>query len=294
MRGSGANETDAAFTAGNALSYLDNICRTEPAWCGVWRQRLALKCAVMGLRLLGRTEDESQLRDALLLRRDCDDPGPAGNVYLAHKRLATVGTTLRSDTLREIAKLFSLKWDEKLVALLGVTEGLLKSPRTIPFAVAELVRVAYSLRPDAEILAWWLADWLVAGKLAWNHAVPLLTAQRYGAAFQTVGGRGRVRPDDEAFTRAVCFAIVDACNDAVQLAGDISRRASQLQFVARGVRTKGADKVILQLLSDDALSASAPGLELSRWASRRLFERLEQLGGIRELSGRTTFRIYGL
>lgn len=52
--------------------------------------------------------------------------------------------------------------------------------------------------------------------------------------------------------------------------------------------------MIDRLLSDDAVPGSLSTKTLSRWASLRLFGRLTQLDAARELTGRTTFQLYGL
>src|SRR5690349_5086510 len=88
QRGRDINESDAAFAAGSALKSLDDLLRSDPAWAGCWRSRQALKCAAAAVRLSGRNEDEAALRDAVLLTVPGDDPGPAGNMFLAFKRLA--------------------------------------------------------------------------------------------------------------------------------------------------------------------------------------------------------------
>lgn len=280
--------------AGGALSPLDEIVRMEPEWIGVWRQRLALKCAAAAVRLAGRTEDEAALRDAWLLRRPDDDPGPSGQILSAWRRLASRPTPLDITNLEAIAGLLNIRWDDALASLAGDFEEIRLAGPAAPFAAAGIIAKAFSIRTDAEMLGWWLADLLLADKLRWPVPVPLMMGQRFSAVFRGESGRGRIRPSDEGFERAVCLALVQAAADAIRLAAEIARRAERLTAITPKLRAKGAGDAIRLLLSEDAVSGSLQTARLSRFASRRLFDRLQQLDAVRELSGRPTFRIYGL
>ena len=287
-------EADAALAAGVALKALDDIVRSDPAWGGCWRARQALRCATQAIRLLGREEDAAALRDAILLAAPGDDPGPGGRVYLAYKSLTSRRPAVKSSSLAELAERLSVRWDDKAAKTLDLYDEAVQSGRSAPFAAASLVSAICAERPDAEVLAWWLADRAIAEILGWDRPVPLLMAERYGTAFRIFGGRGRVRPGDEAFPRSVCLALAAGAAEAIGLANDVARRAERFSAITPKVRTKGAATVFRQILDDDAVSAAAPGSGLSRWASRRLFDRLETLGAVRELSGRANFRTYGL
>lgn len=287
-------ESDAAFAAGIALKSLDDLIRADPPWLGCWRDRLALKSATVAARMLGRSEDEHALRDAVLLTTPGDDPGPAGKLFLATRMLARRSGTLTTPFVREVAELMGMKWDDGLASIPDLVDSANQSGRAAPFAVADLITAISAVRPDAEMMALGLAELVLAQKLNWPKPVPLLLSERFGPAFRTIGGRGRVLPGEPAYPKAICLALVDGVELALRSGGEIDRRAARLMEIASKVRTKGAEPVIRRLLSEDAVSASAPGSDLSRWAANRLFERLESFEAVRELSGRASFRIFGL
>ncbi|MCW1410782.1 MULTISPECIES: DUF1403 family protein [Rhizobium] len=294
LRASGQSESDAAFAAGIALKSLDDLVRADPPWLGCWRDRLALKSAVVAARMLGRTEEESAIRDAVLLTAVGDDPGPVGKLFLATRMLARRSGTLTTPFLKELAEQLGIKWDDCLASIPDMVDSTNQSGRAAPFAVADLITAISAVRPDAEVLALGVADAVLARKLNWQKPVPLLLPERFGAAFRTIGGRGRVRAGEPGYPKAISLALVDGVDAALRSATEIDRRAQRLLSILPKLRTKGAEPVICRLLTEDAVPASAPGSALSRWAATRLFERLERFEAVRELSGRSSFRIFGL
>lgn len=294
QRGEVQRDVDAGYLAGSALNSLDNLVRSTPVWAGVWRQRLALKSAAAATRLVGRTEEESALRDAQLFRAAGDDPGPAGRVLLAWRRLAGRSTAIDEEVVRSIADLLELKWDEALAEVVANAEDLAASARPAPVVAAELAAELYRVRPEAELLALWLADAVLALKFRWPVPVPLLIGQVASSLFKTSELRRRVRPGGEGWGRAVMLGYAQAAAEACDLGADLGRRSLRLVEVAPKLRAKGSAEVVKLLLDDDALPASWSGAKLSARGARRLFERLQDLGAVRELSGRPTFRLYGL
>jgi len=293
-RGRDINETDAAFAAGIAMKSLDDLIRADPPWLGCWRDRLALKSAAVAAKMLGRTEEESALLDAVLLTVAGDDPGPAGKLFLATRMLIRRSGPVTTSFVKDIADLSGLRWDDGLASIPDIVDSAIQSGRAAPFAVADLITAISAVRPDAEVLALGLAEAVLAHKLSWPKSVPLLLPERFGPSFRTIGGRGRVRPGEPAYPKAICMALVDGVEAALRSAVEIERRAARLLAVVPKLRTKGAGPVIRRLLNDGAVPASVPGSSLSRWAANRLFERLEGFEAVRELSGRSSFRIFGL
>ncbi|WP_245446306.1 DUF1403 family protein [Metarhizobium album] len=71
-----------------------------------------------------------------------------------------------------------LAWDDRLVSAVDHADDALQSGRPASLAAVDLVSAIYAARPDAERLAWMLADLPIAARLKWDFAVSLLMAQR--------------------------------------------------------------------------------------------------------------------
>jgi hypothetical protein len=287
-------EAEAAFLAGAALARLDAVVRENPPWAGAWRQRLALRAAAASVARAGRSEDEAALRDALHLTRSGADPGPAGRRLLAWRALTTGSVGQWRSAIAVAADALGLPGDDALQAAIDAAEACAEGHRLAPFAAVRTLELASrTLGGDrggaGELLAAWLADSVLAQKLNWPFALPLLAAPLFASA-----GRRAPTDSDGAETTRILFAWAKGAGHACDLAAELRRRAQQLAEAAPKLRAKGAKAALQALLDQDSLAAATPIAGLSERGTRRLFERLVALGAIRELTGRATFRLYGL
>ena len=285
---------EAAFQAGAALAALDARVRADARaapFSGAWRRRLALKAAAASARIARRGEDEASLRDALLLRHGGDDPGPAGRLLVAWRGLDR-SAPLTDDSVFYLAETLSLTVDDALRGAIAEVQQLATTAAAAPLAAAQAARMVMAQRPDAEILSLWLADAVLAARLSWLLPLPLI-AGALGHPSLRSGGR-RPHPGDATWTLTCCLAYGRAAAEACDLFAALGRSAQNLLAVAPRLRARGAGAVIKTLLDEDAVLASARRGAISDRGARRLFDRLVALGGVRELTGRPTFRLYGL
>jgi hypothetical protein len=289
-------EAEASFLAGAALARLDLHVRDNAPWAGAWRQRLALRAAAACVARAGRGEDEAALRDAFHLTRSGGDPGPAGRRLLAWRALTSGSAGQWRAMFARAAELLEIPNNEALHAAIAAAEACIAGPRLAPFAASRAYHHARrALAPagragEGDLLAAWLADAVLAQKLNWPFALPFLAEPLYSAA----GRRPAVEFDEGAETLRILSGYARAAAQAGDLVSDLSRRAQVLIDASPKLRAKGAGAALRALLDDESLSASTKIPGLSDRGARRLFDRLVALGAIRELTGRESFRLYGL
>jgi Protein of unknown function (DUF1403) len=306
-RGVGPNP---AFFAGAGLALFDAILRSgadggEPDFAGCLRQRLALRAAESCATLSRLREDVRALRDAEHLATGVET-SPGGRLHRLFRLCAA--TSLRLDQATLARAMGHLDLPEIDVGSLA--QSLSASLRGVPDPLAAAALSSATVMNfcggasviDAEILALWSADVALASRLGWPRPVPLLAvvipqpSLRRGAGAGAREKASRPRPLDDDWADTVASAYALAAAEAYALASDLSRRAMRLATVAPKLRARGATRVVDMLLADDGVtpSAAAVRVKMSDRAARRLFDRLVFLGAARELTGRDSFRIYGI
>lgn len=246
-------------------------------------------------------EDEGALRDAEHLSGSGADPGPAGRLHRLWRGLASGPARLNGEGLQAALDLLGSPPARDAELLLAAVENL-ASETSNPLAAATLAAsfvmgdASDVRRPEVEILALWAADLVLAARLKWSAPVPLVATKILDPVLRRGASGKRPRPGNPHWQEAAAKAYALAATEAYALAADLARRADRLLAVAPKLRAKGASTVIDMLLGDDAVTPAraAASAGLSDRAARRLFDRLVELGAVRELSDRPSFRMYGL
>tara|TARA_R110000851_G_scaffold163275_3_gene307108 strand:- start:2079 stop:2912 length:834 start_codon:yes stop_codon:yes gene_type:complete len=263
---------DVAFLSGAALSHLHLVLGYQPVHQPLLRDRLALCAAEACVAFSGRLERAGELRDVVHMLRPGDLPGPAGETYLAW-RLATE----RPVTVKALVRALPELQGDQIASWLDAGQGAPVS------RAAMVLEAVLNDAPRAEVPALVLADATLAQALGWDHVVPLLAAGLK---------RSDMRKRGEDLRSACHRALVSSAVDAVRLSTDLARRAAHLKAVAPKLRAKGAEAAVEMFLAQDAVAPAA--LPLPDRSARRLCDRLVDLGAVRELTGRDTFRLYGI
>jgi hypothetical protein len=292
----------AAFAAGAGLALFDAALRTQPQIAGVLRNRLALGAAAACAAMLRLREDACCLRDAEHFTKPGADPGPAGRLHRLWRLFAARPARIDGKILRAAGDLLGLDPNAGLEDLATALDSCAKEGRNPLTATALAATLAlrelpkHAPRLEAEILALWVADVVLASRLGWEQPVPLITAAIGHPSLHIMPGERRPRPEDHDWLWSCTKAYALAAQDAYAVAADLVRRSERLRLAAPKLRSKAAGRAVALLLTEDAVTPAmaAKAAGMSDRASRRLFDRLAGLGAVRELSGRPNFRLYGL
>lgn len=292
-RGSSDLPDEVAFVAGAALSHLDLVLKGQQNALpmGVFCDRLAMRAAMACLKLEGRSDSEAVLRDAVCLTRAGDAYGPSGDMFVLWRKV--VHTRLSASKAMDHMIGHFPPHLAKLVSDLN----LFRRRDGTPFAQAGAVlSEIISAAPHNETFALMLADVVLSREMGWSYTVPLL------GPVVSRGNMHNMISDPSLTPQILQPHVIPACDRALQLANDVLRRAHKITAITPKLRSKAATDAVHVFLTYDAVSPStmlSPRVfgtktPMTDRAARRLCDRLVELGVARELTGRSSFRLYGL
>jgi len=289
-----------AFLAGSALAVLDSLVSdpTHGVPLKLLVNRLGLKAAVATSKLEGRLAREADIRDAYHLTPVGDDGrharGPDGDL-LAFWRGAVTTRLTGADWQAGIGNLIAPHFEADIAPWIesGLTHAATQTPL---LGCVCVLRTVLQFDDRAERVACLLSDMVLARALNWPVLLPI-TARKLNKASL----RALIEGDDQA-QQAVQACILQSVQNTIAMARDLTHRASALITVAPKLRARGSDAAVGVFLSEDAVAPSTmlsptirgTSIAMTDRAARRFCDRLVELGVARELTGRPTFRLYGI
>ena len=292
----GESAQNVAFLSGASFALLDMILKQKGECVPkvLLANTLALQASAATSKLEGRMARETDIRDAYHLTPAGDALGPDGDM-LAFWRLA-VRLSLRVSGL--IGKV-ATQVDEILADDVPhwIADAIDAANQIGPLAAAsDVIGTVVGTDDRAERLACFLADVVLAKSLCWDHPLPLTAIHLKKAMLRDL------RDGDAGSDIVVQSAITKGAQSAYQIARTLAWRSEVLKAVAPKIRTRGAADAVALFLREDAVAPSsmlAPRIQgtsttMTGRAARRLCDRLVELGAVRELTGRSTFRLYGI
>ncbi|MEL7345377.1 MAG: DUF1403 family protein [Pseudomonadota bacterium] len=292
---SGRAETPetVAFRSGAALTVLDQLV-SDPRHgvpLKLLANRMALSAATTTSKLEGRLAREADIRDAFHLTPPGEARGPDGDLLAFWRE----GVGLRVGGTGAVADLVGANFAGEVGVWLDA--GLERARTHGPLAgCVAVLRAVLKTDDRAERIACLLSDIVLARALNWQQVLPV-TARRL-----TKTALRDLIADWQGAELAVQVRIFESIEETIRLARDLARRAEALRTVAPKLRAKGSKAAVDLFLIEDAV---APASMLSPYirgttipmtdrAARRFCDRLVELGVARELTGRPTFRLYGI
>ena len=280
------------FQSGAALTVLDQLVRnpSQGVPLELLANQLALQAATATSKLEGRLAREADIRDAFHLTPSGEACGPEGDQLAFWREAVRV-------------RLAGRDWQSGVTDLAGsefmdqIRQGVERAKTYGPLAgCVAVMRAVLEADDRAERLACTLSDIVLARVANWKTALPVSAQQLTKAMLRELVA------DGQGADLKVQAGLLISMEDTIRLARDLASRARLLQATAPKLRAKGSDAAVALFLSEDAIGPSmmlspiiqGTNIPMTGRAARRFCDRLVELGVARELTGRSTFRLYGI
>jgi len=259
---------------------------------------LALKAAVATSKLEGRMATQADIRDAYhLTPPDADGVrhwGPDGDV-LEYWRSAVRLRLGSADWMETVTDHIGDQFSDAAETWLATAEDRSQSEGPLQAATGVLHDVL-EVDDRAERIACLFSDIVLARFFGWERPLPLT------ALHLSKSNLRDLKEGAEEGDTVVQVAITKSAQTTFRLANQLAIRADAFRSVAPKLRTRGSEDAAALFLTEDAVAPSgmlSPHIRGTRTpmtarAARRLCDRLVELGVVKELTGRSTFRLYGV